>query len=78
MIPLHSTHLKKVYSDNLETNSIQPVNLIASEVLQPTIEIKPTNNIIRHAESGETVFTTPTDKDFFLTNIIISTAEIGV
>jgi len=78
MIPLHSTHLKKIYSNNLETNAVMPVNLIASEVLQPTIEMQPTVMVktIDNMITG-TFFTTPTDKNCYVTKIMLTGVDLS-
>lgn len=67
MIGLHSTQLKKQYSEILETNALQPVNLIASEVLQPVAIIAPTIDFIKTAS-----FIADTKKDTFITGITMS------
>ncbi len=41
-------------------------------MIQPTVEIKPRLNIIKSVVTDQTIYTTPTDKDFYLTNTYIS------
>lgn len=72
MIGLHNTQLKKTFSDSLQTNALQPVNLIASEVIQPTIEIEPYSNIVRK-ESGTGTLLPATSRNFILKGVSIST-----
>lgn len=47
------------------------------EYITPTIEIKPINNITRDANvnvsgAGSVIYTTPTDKDFYITGVTFS------
>lgn len=63
MFDLHSTYLKKIFSENVETNALRPVNLISSEVVQPTIELQP--DVIVFTAT----FTTDANRDFFVTDI---------
>lgn len=55
-------------NDNLSSN--------VAEVIQPTVEISPYANIIRHINltngTAATIYTTPTDKDFYLTSCMLS------
>jgi len=50
-------------------------------VIQPTMEIKPFANIVRGVANantgGTTIFSTPTDKDFFLTYVQISGSSLA-
>lgn len=72
MIGLHDTYLKKIYSQLFSTNALQPVNLIASEVLQPTKEIEPEVQIFT------ATFTTAADKDFYVTDVSQVAVSDGV
>jgi len=44
-----------------------------ADLIQPTIEIKPNLNIVRNSDG--TIYTTPSDKDFYLTAAEIATAH---
>jgi hypothetical protein len=54
----------------LNLKSMDSTNEVA-EYIQPTIEITPKCNIVKSANSG-TIYTTPSDKDFYLTNTLLS------
>lgn len=71
MIGLHSTHLKKLYSDTFETNALQPVNLVASEVLQPVKELKPESEVF--LSNG----TLDSRRTFYVTSIVINAMGDG-
>jgi len=44
-----------------------------NEEIQPVVEIQPYIDILRSVTSTSTVFTTPSDRDFYLTNINLTT-----
>jgi len=71
---LHNSHIKKNASEIFETNafddSIQEVN----NVITPVVSVEPTINVVRCTNSTTSIYTTPTDKDFYLTNIAMNCA----
>lgn len=71
---VHSTALKKNASEIFETNAFDPAFNQVMPQLVPTVAIEP-KLIYAQATSASTIFTTPTDKDFFLTNMNISIAD---
>ncbi len=59
---------------------------MVSDFIQPVIQIRPIANIVRHQTATTTgtttIFTTPTDRDFFMTGLFLSvqadaTADMG-
>lgn len=59
---------------------IQPTDAqfdFAERKLTPTVAIEPYINFLKAATSSTTMFTTPTNKDFFLTNLVITNADIS-
>lgn len=78
---LHSTAIKKWASHLFETNSARPIDFKLSEVIQPIVEIQPYIDVMRTSVTTGTnvVYTTPTDKEFYLTNVAMSGySEAGV
>lgn len=71
---LHNTAIKKDASTIFETNSLQPINFELETDIQPVVAVEPTL-ISRSLNVAGTLFTTPSDRDFFLTSIAVS-AEI--
>ena len=52
--------------------------MISSEIadnIAPVVIIEPYQNIVRSVNSLATIFTTPSDKDFYLTSAILSVAK---
>jgi len=45
------------------------------EVITPVISLKPVANIVKSATTATTIYTTPTDKDFYLTSLYLSVAK---
>lgn len=69
---LHNTAIKRYASELFETNTEDRQIDTISEFIQPTLEVQPTINIVRTQTNDGTMYTTPADKSFFLTNISIS------
>jgi len=67
---LKNTFIKRLASFLFETNETRPIQDIKSEIT-PTVEITPIIDVVKSAisDANETVlYTTPTDRDFYLTN----------
>lgn len=71
----HNTKLLRDASEILETNSIAPQQFAVPNTIQPVIEIEPFLDVFRASNVTATLFTTPADKDFYLTNIAISASD---
>lgn len=71
---VHNTAVKKNASEILETNALsKPIQLI-SDIMVPIVDIQPKIDVFRATSgSGEvkTIYTTPTDKDFYLTGLSV-------
>ena len=74
MIGFHNTYLKKLYSNNFETNALQPINVTASENVIPTIELNPELKFVVSV-SSTTLLTVPDDKECFLKSLLINGNE---
>jgi hypothetical protein len=72
MFGTHNTYIKKLFSNNFETNALEPVNIELSKVVVPTVNLLPYNDVVRTIAATGTIYTTPTDKDFFLTGFCLS------
>lgn len=72
---LHNTALGKWASNLFETNALRPLNFDLKTDVIPVVQIDPFLDIVRTANGSGTVniYTTPTDKDFYLTNINMNT-----
>lgn len=71
---LHNTAIKKNASFIFETNvNDKPIDEVI-EKIQPTVEIQPYINIVRSRDSTGAIYTTPTDKNFYLTGYSFSAA----
>lgn len=68
----HSTAVQKFASDILESNSLQPQIFGIADNMQPTIAVEPYIDVVQVLNSAGTIYTTPSDKEFFLTNIYLS------
>jgi len=78
---LHNTAIKKWASHLFETNASRPIDFKLSEVIQPTVLVQPYIDVVRNSSSSgtTTLFTTPTDKEFYLTNVVLEGySESGV
>jgi len=67
---LKNTFIKRLASFLFETNETRPLQDIKNEIT-PTVEITPIIDVVKSVISdanSATIYTTPTDKDFFLTN----------
>lgn len=78
MTGFHSTFWKKIASIFFETNAFNPINFKVNDTIQPTVELSSPTSIIRtgSASSG-TLYTTPTNQDFFLTHINILGLDVS-
>lgn len=72
MAGVHSTFLKKTFSDVVETNSLEPINLEVTNTIIPVLQMDPNQNIVRSGDTTGTLFTTPSQYDFWLTTIFLS------
>lgn len=73
MLGLKSTFLKKLFSESVETNSLTPINPEISQTIIPTLNLDPNIEIVKAGSvTTTTIYTTPTDKDFYLTNLHLS------
>lgn len=79
----HNTALLKNASEVLETNAFDKLSLIDDKI-QPIVKIEPYIDVVESVNavvqtSDMTVYTCPTDKDFYLTNVSLSVgANIAV
>lgn len=69
---VHNTFLLREASEIFETNSTRPINFKIDDKLRPVVTVMPDIDIVRTAQASATLFTTPTDRDFFLTNVWLS------
>jgi len=70
---VYSTNILKNASEILETNAMSEKVSEINGSVQPTIKIEPYINILKtDTAATATIYTTPTDKDFYLTNAAIS------
>lgn len=72
MVFFRQSWLKRLWSEQLATNNSQVPDIQVPSIVQPTISIEPELNILRSATSATTLYTTPSDKDFYLTSISLS------
>jgi len=71
MFGTHNTFLKKIFSRKVETNSLEPLNIEVSKTIVPTLSLEPSVNIVKVISSTGGIYTTPTDKDFYLTGYVL-------
>lgn len=74
MYGVHNTHLKKLFSEKVETNSLEPLNIEVSKTVIPIVELQGEQIVSTKSSSG-TVYTTPSDKTFYLTNVSMNGAN---
>lgn len=69
--PLHNTAIIRDGSEQLEINAYDsPLNECV-DIIQPIVKIEPYISVLRTASAG-TIYTTPTNNDFYLTNVVIN------
>lgn len=76
LIGTHNVALGKRVSEILETNVLAPLNIELNRTLQPIISIEPYIDIFKSTSGTGAVYTTPTDKDFYLVGIYFSMESI--
>lgn len=75
---IKSTFIKKLFGQQTENNNLinAMVDPKMSDTIIPTLSIQPYIDIVKGATSSTTLYTTPTDRDFFLT-LVSLTANIA-
>jgi len=72
--PIHNVSIKKETSELFETNALSPQVTQIEDYIQPTKVIEPIITVFKTTSSSGTFYTTPTDKQFFLTGLSMMTA----
>ena len=82
MVYIDNTQTKKEMEDAVRGNSV--TNIAPTKVndfIQPVININPKDyrrvNIVRSRATAGAIYTTPVDKDFFLTSSFLSVAKVA-
>lgn len=71
-VGLHNTSLKKSYSQIFDSAATQPINATLNTDIQPVTPVIPYLNIVKVAQGSETMYTVPTDRQFYLTNVSLN------
>jgi len=72
---LHNTKIKKWLSEILGQNYMNSGVVLSSDTVIPTVEVSPRIDIFRSVTTTDTIYTTPSDRDFYLTNVAMTVAN---
>jgi hypothetical protein len=78
---IHNTFLNRVFNELIETNALNPAYLSIGNQGIATIQLQPYIDVVRTSQEiggNGTMYTTPTDKDFYLTNFHLTCYGDGV